>query len=132
MYVSFHGSIADLSTGFLVPSYRIVPYINPTYTGALSGIIGSGGNVGGVVFGLCFQQMDFKHAYLTMGCLIMLSSLLSVFVFIKGQAGLVWRTSIVTEESCKSTLADGSASKQEGKSPVLSKESEETASDASV
>jgi nitrate/nitrite transporter NarK len=109
-----------------------VPYINPTYTGSLSGIIGSGGNVGGVVFGLCFLQMDFKKAYLTMGGLIILSSMLSIFVFIKGHPGLVWRTSIVAEELSKSPIEDDRASKQEERSSALSKESEQTASDTSV
>ena len=69
--------------------HSIVPYIDPPITGALAGIIGSGGNVGGVAFGFCFRQMDSKSAFRVMGSIILVSAFLSVFVVIPGQNGLV-------------------------------------------
>jgi len=70
-------------------SYGIVPFIDPTVTGSISGIIGAGGNVGAVAFSLCFRQLSSKNAFILMGSIIMCSSLLSVFVGIDGNSPLV-------------------------------------------
>lgn len=70
-------------------SYGIVPYIDPPFTGSISGIIGAGGNVGSFAFSFCFRQMSFKNAYITMGFIILSSSVLSVFVRIKGHPVLL-------------------------------------------
>ena len=70
-------------------SYAIVPYIDPPNTGSVSGIVGAGGNVGAVCFGLGFREYDYKKAFLLMGLSILASCLLSFFIVIKGQAGLV-------------------------------------------
>eukprot|EP00545_Synedropsis_sp_CCMP1620_P000578 CAMPEP_0119011792 /NCGR_PEP_ID=MMETSP1176-20130426/5888_1 /TAXON_ID=265551 /ORGANISM="Synedropsis recta cf, Strain CCMP1620" /LENGTH=524 /DNA_ID=CAMNT_0006964659 /DNA_START=99 /DNA_END=1673 /DNA_ORIENTATION=+ len=75
-------------------TYGIVPYVNPAITGSISGIIGAGGNVGAVVFGLFFRQMSSKQAFTCMGGLIVASSIVSIFVFIPGQTGLIWRTEL--------------------------------------
>ena len=116
---------------FLVPSRRIVPFVNPPFTGSISGIIGAGGSVGSVAFALCFRQMTAKQAFLSVGWAMAASSLLSVCIFVKGHPGLVCRTS-VPDDSCV-TEEEGSASKA-GNTSVISKESdsERTASDTSV
>ena len=77
--------------------YSIVPYINPKFKGSISGIIGAGGNVGAVAFGFCFRQMTAKAAFMTMGFIILFSSVLSIVVFIPGQSGLIWKTTVPTE-----------------------------------
>jgi MFS transporter, NNP family, nitrate/nitrite transporter len=69
-------------------SFGIVPYVDPANTGAVSGIVGAGGNVGAVCFGLGFRQLSYKSAFTLMGALILGSSLLSVFILIKGHRGL--------------------------------------------
>jgi NNP family nitrate/nitrite transporter-like MFS transporter len=87
--------------------FRIVPYVNPPITGSISGIVGAGGNVGAVAFGLCFRQMAAKSAFLVMGSLIILSSILSLLIFIHGHPGLLWRTASeedgVESSECSST-----------------------------
>jgi len=70
-------------------SYGIVPYINPPYTGSIAGIIGAGGNTGSFAFSFCFRQMDSKTAFVTMGIIILFSSVLSVFIRIKGHPTLL-------------------------------------------
>jgi hypothetical protein len=70
----------------------IVPYVNPPVTGSISGIIGAGGNTGAVLFGLFFRQFSFQTAFVYMGATIVLSSILSIFIFIKGESGLIWWT----------------------------------------
>lgn len=70
-------------------TYGIVPYVNPPATGSIAGIVGAGGNVGAVCFGLAFRQMDdIKYAFFIMGGVILLSSALSAVINIKGHAGM--------------------------------------------
>ena len=70
-------------------SYGIVPYIDPPATGSIAGIVGAGGNSGAVAFGMCFRQLGYKKAFIIMGVIIIFSAVLSLFIFIKGHAGLV-------------------------------------------
>jgi NNP family nitrate/nitrite transporter-like MFS transporter len=70
-------------------SYGIVPYVNPPVTGSISGIVGAGGNTGAVCFGLGFRQLETKQAFVLMGACIISSGVLSLFINIKGHAGLV-------------------------------------------
>ena len=55
----------------------------------MSGIVGAGGNVGAVCFGLGFRQLETKTAFILMGSLIIFSGITCAMVFIKGHAGLV-------------------------------------------
>jgi len=71
-------------------SYAIVPYVDPPNMGSISGIVGAGGNVGAVAFGLGFRQLSYQEAFLIMGCSILVSSALSVFIHIKGYSGMLW------------------------------------------
>ena len=70
-------------------SYGIVPYVNPPVTGSIAGIVGAGGNTGAVCFGLGFRQLDTKQAFTLMASCIVASGVLSLFINIKGHAGLV-------------------------------------------
>jgi len=70
-------------------SYGIVPYVNPPVTGSIAGIVGAGGNTGAVCFGLGFRQLDTYPAFVLMGVCIIASGALSLFICIKGHAGLV-------------------------------------------
>jgi NNP family nitrate/nitrite transporter-like MFS transporter len=69
-------------------TYGIVPYVNPPCTGSISGIVGAGGNVGAVCFGLGFRQLETKQAFVLMASCIVVSGVISAFVCIKGHAGL--------------------------------------------
>lgn len=70
-------------------SYGIVPYVNPPFTGSVSGIVGAGGNVGAVCFGLGFRELAYADAFNIMGWSIIVSAFLSVFISIKGHRGLL-------------------------------------------
>ncbi|KAL7556382.1 hypothetical protein ACA910_014124 [Epithemia clementina (nom. ined.)] len=70
-------------------TYGIVPYVNSEFTGAVSGIVGAGANVGAVGFGLGFRQLSYRHALILMGFAAMLSSLLTAFIQIDGHSTLL-------------------------------------------
>ena len=86
-------------------SYGIVPYVDPPSTGSIAGIVGAGGNTGAVCFGLGFRQLDYKDAFMIMGFSILGSSLLSVFINIKGHSALFWGEDAVPPASSKSAAA---------------------------
>ncbi len=79
-------------------SYGIVPYIKPRYTGSVSGIVGAGGNVGAVCFGLGFRNLDYVPAFNIMGWSVVASALLSVFISIKGHRGLLHGEDLVVDK----------------------------------
>ena len=83
-------------------SYGIVPYVDPPSTGSIAGIVGAGGNTGAVCFGLGFRQLDYKAAFMIMGFSILGSSLLSVFINIKGHSALLWGKDTIPAASAKS------------------------------
>lgn len=80
-------------------TYGIVPYVDPPATGAISGIVGAGGNTGAVCFGLGFRNLEYKTAFMIMGYTIMGSAALSLLVFVKGHAGLICGQDAPTEEA---------------------------------
>ncbi len=42
--------------------YGIVPFINEKRTGMISGVVGAGGNLGGMIFGFLFRSPDLRYA----------------------------------------------------------------------
>jgi MFS transporter, NNP family, nitrate/nitrite transporter len=84
-------------------SFGIVPYIDPPSTGTISGIIGAGGNVGAVCFGLCFRQLSYLDAFYIMGGCIIASSLMSLLVFIPGHRGIVTGEDDPSKQTFKSS-----------------------------
>ncbi|KAL7533476.1 hypothetical protein ACHAXR_005255, partial [Thalassiosira sp. AJA248-18] len=69
-------------------TYGIVPYVNPPVTGSIAGVVGAGGNCGADGFGLGFRQLDTITAFYVMAGTIIASGVLTVFICIKGHAGL--------------------------------------------
>lgn len=99
-------------------TYGIVPYIDPAATGAISGIVGAGGNTGAVAFSLCFRQLADRDAFVIMGATIMCSSLLSVFVNIPGHPKLLSfspEPSHLAQEGCTSSDEDSIADPERDK-----------------
>ena len=70
-------------------SFSIVPYIDPTCTGSVSGIVGAGGNIGAVAFGLGFRQMNYKSAFYLMGGCVVAIAFTTFLVKIKDCSSLI-------------------------------------------
>lgn len=69
-------------------TFFTVPYVNPAITGSISGIVGAGGNVGGVAFATIFRQFYDRKAFSAMGWTAMISAVLTFFSSIRGHAAL--------------------------------------------
>jgi len=69
-------------------TYGIVPYVDPPSTGAIAGIVGAGGNTGAVCFSIGFRQLDYKNAFAIMGFAALAAAFFSMFILIKGHAGM--------------------------------------------
>ena len=70
-------------------TYGIVPYVNPSVTGSIAGIVGAGGSCGAVVFGFMFRDLSYFNAFVLMGLVSASSSVLSLFIVIRGHAGVI-------------------------------------------
>lgn len=73
-------------------TYGIVPYVDPLATGSVSGIVGAGGNVGAVGFGMAFRELNDRDAFNIMGITIMASAVTTVLITIKGHRGILFGT----------------------------------------
>ena len=69
--------------------YGVVPYVSKLYTGSVAGLVGSGGNAGSVIYGIGFQQLPYRDAFVLMGSIVICSSLLSLGIRIPCHAGLI-------------------------------------------
>jgi len=70
-------------------TFAIVPYVVPKNVGAVSGVVGAGGNIGAVAWGLLFMfGSDGDAGYRLLGVVICACSSLSVFLRIKDQGSL--------------------------------------------
>lgn len=63
-------------------NYSIVPFINKRALGAVAGIVGAGGNVGGMLFGFLFRQksLSYSDGIFYLGCFVVLAASMAVFV----------------------------------------------------
>lgn len=69
--------------------YGVVPYVSKLYTGAVAGLVGSGGNMGSVIYGLGFRSLPYRDAFVMMGSIVIASSALSLGIQIPCHAGLI-------------------------------------------
>jgi NNP family nitrate/nitrite transporter-like MFS transporter len=63
-------------------TYAIVPFVNPKAVGVISGIVGAGGNVGGMLMAFLFksQSISYGEAFLYIGCAVAVAGLLLFLV----------------------------------------------------
>ncbi|KAG7391767.1 High-affinity nitrate transporter 2.1 [Phytophthora boehmeriae] len=68
-------AIAAQATGG--STYGIVPYLNEQHTGTVNGLVGAGGNLGGVIYGIIFRSTDgYSTGLLYTGIIILVLALL--------------------------------------------------------
>jgi NNP family nitrate/nitrite transporter-like MFS transporter len=74
-------------------SFGIVPFVDPANKGVVSGLVGAGGNLGAVIWGLIYKEFGSKDqertGMLVIGCIVTGSALMCLGLQING-AGLFW------------------------------------------
>lgn len=72
-------------------TYSVVPFVNRRALGAVSGIVGAGGNVGAVLAGFLFKtrSLTWPQALLVLGLLVLSSAGLVLLVRFSESAGRV-------------------------------------------
>ena len=74
-------------------TYAIVPYVKPSATGSVSGVVGAGGSIGAVLGGLIFL---FRGSMAPLDCLtivsliVIASSLSTPFILVQDHPGLLF------------------------------------------
>lgn len=87
-------------------TFGIVPYIDYAVTGSITGIVGAGGNFGGVIFSLVFRSYGNRTALRFMGYVILFSSILSAFLRIPGHRTLLFGKDAREVEERRTNHAD--------------------------
>lgn len=89
-------------------SYAIVPYVDHSVAGSVTGIVGAGGNLGGVAFALLFRELNYRRAFLWMGCAVIASAILSLAIRIPGHRSILrgHDASEIVEARTKAGLPD--------------------------
>ncbi|MFD2932336.1 NarK family nitrate/nitrite MFS transporter [Spirosoma flavum] len=63
-------------------TYAIVPFVNPKAVGVISGVVGAGGNLGGMLMAFLFKSpsISYGQAFLYIGCIVIAAGLLLFLV----------------------------------------------------
>jgi len=71
-------------------TFSLAPFVNPTHYGLLTGLVGAGGNLGGVIFNYVFKAYgeDTEGAFKTIGIVVFCASLLSLVSKVEGK--MLW------------------------------------------
>ncbi|GAB3708693.1 MFS transporter [Spirosoma flavus] len=79
-------------------TYAIVPFVNPKAVGVISGVVGAGGNVGGMLMGFLFksQSISYGQAFMYIGSLVAVVGLILFLVN--------FNKSVVVEEVAETEL----------------------------
>ena len=76
-------------------TFGIVPFVDPEHKGVVSGLVGAGGNLGAVIWGLIYKEFGQKdmerEGMVCIGCVVIASSLLCFVLKIRG-ASMFWGT----------------------------------------
>ena len=70
-------------------TYGIVPFVNTKNVGLVSGIVGAGGNVGGMLFGFLFKSdtITYVQAFTYIGYIVIVISVVILITRFKKQTG---------------------------------------------
>ena len=83
VFFSLFVKVAEGST------FGIVPYVLPNDMGSVIGITGAGGSAGAIAFGFIFRGLPGRQGLVWMGGIVLLSSLFTLAVSIRGYRGLL-------------------------------------------
>jgi NNP family nitrate/nitrite transporter-like MFS transporter len=70
-------------------TFGIAPFIQPKFTGSVTGIVSAGGNTGAVIFVICFHYLAYQQVFVLMGSMAFVAAFLSVFIKVDGYGSLL-------------------------------------------
>ena len=73
----FFASLSFFATITTGSTFGLVPYVDPSATGSVAGIVGAGGSIGAIVLVVLLKFLDYFWSYITMGCLVFVSGMIS-------------------------------------------------------
>ena len=91
-----------------------MPYVKPAATGSVSGVVGAGGNIGAVCWGFIFLfrgSMPPQDCLMIISFIVIFSALITPFVFIKEQPGLIFSPHLTPEQLASIDKAQQKATK---------------------
>jgi MFS transporter, NNP family, nitrate/nitrite transporter len=91
-------------------TYAVVPFINKKALGAVSGIVGAGGNVGAVLAGFLFkaENISYRDSLFIIGIAVTVTAFISLLTMVPGFAGSPAET---PETALQPVLAGGDTQK---------------------
>jgi len=71
-------------------TFSVAPFVNPAHYGVLTGLVGAGGNLGGLIFNYVFKAYgsNFEGAFRTIGITVLCVSILSMVMRVEGK--MLW------------------------------------------
>ena len=88
VWLMIFASTGQMAMGTL---FGLVPYLDRRSTGTIAGIVGAGGNVGGVALAHVFSQVASETTgFAVMASYCGISSLLTLLIVVKGYRCIVW------------------------------------------
>jgi NNP family nitrate/nitrite transporter-like MFS transporter len=81
--------------------FGLVAYVDSVNTGSVAGIVGAGGNIGGVILGLLFMSHDYELAMEYMGWFTIGMALVTPLIVVKGYKGILFGKEDVDDDSRK-------------------------------
>jgi MFS transporter, NNP family, nitrate/nitrite transporter len=69
-------------------TFGIVPYIDSPLTGSITGLVGAGGNVGGVIYSIVILENGYSRSFTVMGITVLMGSFLTLGLFIRDHGSL--------------------------------------------
>jgi NNP family nitrate/nitrite transporter-like MFS transporter len=80
-------------------TYGIVPFVNEKNVGLISGIVGAGGNLGGMIFGFLFksESITYAQAFTYIGIAVIVISLVILITRFRKPAAFAPSEAILTE-----------------------------------
>jgi NNP family nitrate/nitrite transporter-like MFS transporter len=73
-------------------TFGLVPYVMPKATGAVAGVVGAGGNIGAVSWGMIFlfSGRPAEDCLMIVAIIVLASTALTPFIFVSGQPGMIF------------------------------------------
>lgn len=83
--------LASIGQMAMASTFGIIPYIDPRCTGTIAGLVGAGGNVGGVLLSNNFRRLESEaESFTIMAYSCFFAALITPLLVVYGYRGILW------------------------------------------